>query len=75
MWLLLYKVGVEPKDVSIITELQPRLSKHLLSVKPVIACLPREFHVKPNPDEVLPVRHRRARALALLFSFALHVRC
>ena len=51
MWLS-SQVGIEPKDVNIITELQPRLSRHLLSVKPVIACLPHEFHVRPHPDEV-----------------------
>ena len=62
MWLS-SQVGIEPKDVSIITELQPRLSRHLLSVKPVIACLPHEFHVRPNPDEVQS-RHHEARLRA-----------
>jgi len=51
------EVGIDPKDVTIVTELQPRLSKHLLSVKPVIACLPSDFRVQPNPDEVSEVFH------------------
>jgi hypothetical protein len=46
------EIGLDPKDVTIVGKLPPCLSKHLLSVTPVIATIPRDLTFTPDPSEV-----------------------
>lgn len=49
------EVGLEPRDAQVVAEMAPMLSKHGLSVKPVVACVPAGFQAVPNQDEVTEV--------------------
>jgi 8-oxo-dGTP pyrophosphatase MutT (NUDIX family) len=48
------EIGLEPSHVKIVTVLEPFLSKHLLTVTPVVAILPEhhKFEPRPNAGEV-----------------------
>ena len=46
------ELGLEPTSVQVACCLQPVLSKHLLSVTPVIARIPANLQFMPNDDEV-----------------------
>eukprot|EP00879_Flechtneria_rotunda_P023793 GHRR01025192.1.p1 GENE.GHRR01025192.1~~GHRR01025192.1.p1 ORF type:complete len:126 (+),score=34.36 GHRR01025192.1:544-921(+) len=45
-------MGLQPSDVQVLCKLAPMLSKHLLSVTPVVAQVPADFVPVPNPSEV-----------------------
>jgi len=51
------EIGLSPADVDVICELPPLLSKHGLSVKPVVASVPSWFQPVPNEAEVTEVFH------------------
>ncbi|CAI5466752.1 unnamed protein product, partial [Closterium sp. Yama58-4] len=51
------EIGLHRSHVRVVTHLEPFLSKHLLTVTPVVALLPRGFTFvpRPNADEVQAV--------------------
>lgn len=49
------ELGLHPSVPRVICTLPPHLSKHFLSVTPVIAVIPRDFVPVPNPSEVAAV--------------------
>mmetsp|Transcript_39858 Transcript_39858/g.118675 ORF Transcript_39858/g.118675 Transcript_39858/m.118675 type:complete len:390 (-) Transcript_39858:356-1525(-) len=46
------ELALAPADARVLATLQPVLSKHFLSVTPVVAAVPPCFKPTPNPDEV-----------------------
>ncbi|KAK9828939.1 hypothetical protein WJX72_002932 [[Myrmecia] bisecta] len=46
------ELGLDPAQCEVITELPPFLSKHRLSVTPVVAVVPLHHRLQPNADEV-----------------------
>jgi hypothetical protein len=46
------QLGLDPRAVTVLCCLPPVLSKHYLSVTPVVAVLPPSFVPQPNPEEV-----------------------
>ena len=49
------ELGLDPACVQVVTTLPPVLSKHLLSVTPVLATVPSGLRLTPNPAEVSSV--------------------
>jgi coenzyme A diphosphatase NUDT7 len=49
------ELGIRPDSVSVVTTMQPMLSKHLLSVRPVVGVVPSNLTFCPNPSEVADV--------------------
>lgn len=56
------ELGLEPTDVEVLCQLPPLLSKHMLSVTPVVARIPPGTRFVPNPSEVEAVFHMPLRA-------------
>jgi peroxisomal coenzyme A diphosphatase NUDT7 len=46
------QLGLAQSDVEVLAVLPPFLSKHMLSVTPVVARIPASFQPRPNPAEV-----------------------
>lgn len=46
------ELGIHPSSVTVVASLRPFLSKHLLSVTPVIGTVPADLRFSPNPEEV-----------------------
>ena len=49
------ELGIDPAAVAVVASLPPVLSKHLLSVRPVVGTVSAGLRVSPNPDEVAHV--------------------
>jgi len=49
------EIGLHPGDAEVVAEIPPMLSKHSLSVKPIVATVPATFQPVPNADEVSDV--------------------
>lgn len=49
------ELGIRPDCVTVVTTMQPMLSKHLLSVRPVVGVVPSNLTFCPNPSEVSDV--------------------
>jgi 8-oxo-dGTP pyrophosphatase MutT (NUDIX family) len=64
------EVGLQPAQADVLCLLPPLLSKHLLSVSPVVAIVPPSFCPDLNADEVSEVR---ARTLGLVRGSAVGV--
>lgn len=45
------ELGIDPAAVTVVGCLPPFLSKHLLSVTPVIGVIPPHLQFHPNPNE------------------------
>lgn len=46
------ELGIDPRCVRVVTMMQPMLSKHLLSVRPVVGVVPNDLTFYPNASEV-----------------------
>lgn len=64
------ELGLDPACVQVIACLPPFLSKHLLSVTPVIATIPPHQQFSPNPQEVSCVCSGQAVKLPILPAWA-----
>lgn len=49
------ELGIDPSAVSVVGRLPPFLSKHLLSVTPVVGTIPPDLSLRPNRGEVASV--------------------